>query len=174
MLFHGWSSTLSIANTTHYPPNTNTFSTRFKPTAPQRWETCSFPFQISLMQPFSQQNGRWEEELLWNSFGILYSLWNLHAQHSKAQANVKLWVTDINRMANPGCSVGRELNLNWLSWDWGFKQRWGIPTLVCYRWHSNPAQQWIKVLSPNIPCLGQLPFRGDSDSQVKQQIYTQH
>lgn len=81
---------------------------------------------------------------MWNYFGMLYSLWNLRARHLKAQANVKLWVTDINKMVNPDW-------LQYLNWTVlplreteTFKQRWQIPPLAHHRWHSNPPRQWIK------------------------------
>lgn len=98
---HGRSSALCSANTSCCPPST-TFSISFKPTTPHSWEMCSFSFLMSLVYLFSQQNGRWEEELPWNYFGMLYSLWNLHARHLKARAKVKLWVTDMKKMVNPG------------------------------------------------------------------------
>lgn len=34
-----------------------------------------------------------------------------------------------------------ELDLNCLSLDRDFKQRWEIPPLACYRWHSNRPRQ---------------------------------
>lgn len=71
------------------------------------YHSCTCFLSKKKKRPDEKERGGITVELFWD---VVHSLKSSGSDISNAQANVKLWVTDINKMVNPGLAALFELD----------------------------------------------------------------